>query len=96
MTQCNICLFNDDTPTYLHPATGSFTSIDLAMCSPSHFMDFTWRVEDDLHSSGHLPIILESHHHAPDNRPSRWQNKTTPSLALLSPYLIPGVLAFQI
>ena len=29
----NICLFNDDTPTYLHPLTGYFTSIDLTMCS---------------------------------------------------------------
>ena len=33
MTINNICLFNDDTPTYLHPATRSFTSIDLTMCS---------------------------------------------------------------
>ena len=51
MTKSNICLFNDDTPTYLHPATGSLTSIDLTMCSPSLFMDFTWRVEEDLHGS---------------------------------------------
>ena len=57
MTRSNICLFNDDTPTYLHPATGSFTSIDLTMCSPSLFMDFTWRVEEDLHGSDHFPII---------------------------------------
>ena len=35
----NICIFNDDTPTYLHPATGYFTSIDLTMCSPSLFME---------------------------------------------------------
>ena len=53
MTRSNICLFNDETPTYLHPATGSFISIDLTMCSPSLFMDFTWRVEDDLHGSDH-------------------------------------------
>ena len=53
MTRSNIYLFNDETPTYLHPATGSFISIDLTMCSPSLFMDFTWRVEDDLHGSDH-------------------------------------------
>ena len=72
MTRSNICLFNDDTPTYLHPATGSFTSIDLTLCSPSLFMDFTWRVEEDLHGSDHFPIILESHYHPQDNRPPKW------------------------
>ena len=73
MTINNICLFNDDTPTYLHPATGSFTSVDLTMCSPSLFMDFTWRVGEDLHGSDHFPIILESHYHPQDDRPPKWQ-----------------------
>ena len=73
MTRNNICLFNDDTPTYLHPATGSFTSIDLTMCSPSHFMGFTWRVEENLHGSAHFPIILQSHYHPPDDRPPKCQ-----------------------
>ena len=73
MTTSNICLFNDDTPTFLHAATGSFTSIDLTVCSPSLFMDFTWRVEEDLHGSDHFPIILESHYHPSDNRPPKWQ-----------------------
>ena len=73
MTRSNKCLFNDDTPTYLHPATGSITSIDLTMCSPTLFMDFSWRVEDDLHGSDHFPIILESHYHPQDDRPPKWQ-----------------------
>ena len=59
--------------TYLHPATGSFTSIDLTMCSPSLFMDLTWREEEDLYGSDHFPIILESHYHPLDNRPTKWQ-----------------------
>ena len=37
----NLCLWNDDSPTYLHPATGSLTSIDLTMCSPAVFLDFS-------------------------------------------------------
>ena len=73
MTRSNICFFNDDTPTYLHRATGSFISIDLSMCSPSLFMDFTWRVEEDIHGGDHFPIILESHYHPPDDRPPKWQ-----------------------
>ena len=65
--------FNEDTPTHLHPATGSFTSIDITMCSPSLFIDFTWRVEDDLHGSEHFPIILESHYHPQGDRSPKWQ-----------------------
>ena len=38
----NICLFNDQSSTYMHPASGSQTSIDLSICSPSPFMDITW------------------------------------------------------
>ena len=36
-------------------------------------MDFTWRVEEDLHGSDHFPFILESHYHPPHNRPAKWQ-----------------------
>ena len=34
ITENNICLLNDGSYTYLHPATGTFTAIDLYMCSP--------------------------------------------------------------
>ena len=34
ITENNICLLNDDSYTYLHPATGTFTTIDLSLCSP--------------------------------------------------------------
>ena len=71
MTRNNIYLFNDNTPTYLHPATGSFTSIDLTMCAPSLFMDFTWRVEEYLYGSDHFLIILEGYYHPPDDRPPK-------------------------
>ena len=70
MTKGNICLLNDDTPTYLHSAIGSFT---LTMCSPSLFMDFTWRVEEDLHGSDHFPIVLEIHFNPQDDQPLNWQ-----------------------
>ena len=36
-------------------------------------MDFTWRVEEDLHGSDRFPIILESHYHPPDDTPLEWQ-----------------------
>ena len=58
MSSCNMCLLNDKTPTYIHPATGSHSSIDLAFCDPSLYLDFIWKVHDDLCGSDHLPIIL--------------------------------------
>ena len=32
-----LCIFNDDTYTYLHPASGSATSINLYLCDPDLF-----------------------------------------------------------
>ena len=32
----NLSLLNDGSTTYLHPATGTLTNIDLAICDPSH------------------------------------------------------------
>ena len=54
----DLCLWNDGSPTYIHPATGSFSAIDLSLCSPSLFMDFEWEVHDDLCGSGHFPTLL--------------------------------------
>ena len=53
-----LCLWNDGNPTCIHPATGSFSAIDLSICSPSLFMDFNWVVHDDLCGSDHFPTFL--------------------------------------
>jgi hypothetical protein len=45
--------------TYIHPATGSKTSIDLTICDPSLVMDLSWMVHDDLCGSDHYPLLLE-------------------------------------
>ena len=34
LSEENLCIFNDDTTTYLHPASGSATAIDLSLCDP--------------------------------------------------------------
>ena len=36
----NVCLFNDNKPTYLHPATGTYTSLDLSICYPILLLDY--------------------------------------------------------
>ena len=55
-----LCLFNDKSPTYLHPATGYFSAIDLSLCSPTIFMDFQWEVGCDQCGSDHFPIFITS------------------------------------
>ena len=39
ITENNVCLLNDGSYTYLHPATGTFTAIDLSLCSPEILME---------------------------------------------------------
>ena len=45
ITDNNICLLNDGSYTYLHPATGTFTAIDLSLCSPDILMEIDFMVE---------------------------------------------------
>ena len=39
ITDNNVCLLNDDSYTYLHPATKTFIAIDLSLCSPDILME---------------------------------------------------------
>jgi hypothetical protein len=58
LLQSNLCLLNNKCPTYLHPATGSLSSLDLTLCDPSLYLDFSWSVHNDLCGSDHYPTIL--------------------------------------
>ena len=69
----NLCMFNDKSHTYLHPATGSYTSLDLTLCHPSLLLDFSWKVGEDDCGSDHFPIFL-SHNGPPEKqRVRRWK-----------------------
>ena len=39
ITDSNVCLLNDGSYTYLHPATGTVTATDLSLCSPDILME---------------------------------------------------------
>ena len=56
----DLCLFNNKSHTYLHPATGSFSCIDLSICHPTVLLDYDWKVGDDLCGSDHFPIIMKN------------------------------------
>ena len=60
ITKNDLCLMNDKSHTYLHPATGNFSSLDLSLCHPSLLLDFDWTVSEDQHGSDHFPVIIES------------------------------------
>ncbi|ELU02423.1 hypothetical protein CAPTEDRAFT_206267 [Capitella teleta] len=57
----DLSILNTGSQTYLHPASGSFTVIDLSLCSPSAHIDFTWEVDTDQHGSDHFPIFISNH-----------------------------------
>ena len=69
-THDSLCLLNDGSFTYLHPASSTFTAIDRSLCS-TIFMDVDFRVESDSYGSDHFPIILEIGVSLPDPLP-RW------------------------
>ena len=55
-----LILLNDKIHTYFHSASGTFTSIDITRCSPSLFLDFSWKVCPDPCSSDHFIFILKN------------------------------------
>ena len=67
----NLCFLNSKTITYIHPATGSKTAIDLSICDPSLMMDFS--VHDDLCGSDHFPIVLKTNKPTPNSTARRWK-----------------------
>ena len=62
----NIC-------TYVHPATGSRTVIDLTICDPALFLDLEWKVHDDLCGSDHFPILIRNCKGQPTSSAAHWK-----------------------
>ena len=55
-----LCLYNTKASTYLHPATGTYTSLDLSICFPTLLLDYDWKVHDNLCGSDHFTFILSN------------------------------------
>ena len=69
----DLCLMNDKSYTYLHPATGKFSSLDLSICHPSLLLDFDWTVSEDQHGSDHFPVIIESVNNSTNYHNTKWK-----------------------
>ena len=56
----DLCILNDGSSTYIHPATGSTSALDLSICGPSLVLDYKWNKNEDLCGSDHFPMIQTS------------------------------------
>ncbi|KAG1658846.1 hypothetical protein GQR58_022767 [Nymphon striatum] len=59
--------------TYLDLSAGTYSALDLTLCHPSLFQDFTWMVDGDLHTSDHFPIHVKGNGPPVKGRPQRWK-----------------------
>ena len=56
----NFCILNNKSNIYLNPFTGSYLAIDVSLCNHVSYMDYRWKVYNDLCGSDYFPIILEN------------------------------------
>ena len=59
LLKSEIILINTNEPTHFNMANGSFSSIDLAFCSPSLHDIVNFTVMSDLYNSDHFPLFIE-------------------------------------
>ena len=71
----NLCIFNDKTQTYENLNAQIKSAIDLSICDPILFQNFSWSVLDDLHGSDHHPITLTSIKPPKNSFPQKWNFK---------------------
>ncbi|KAG1677306.1 RNA-directed DNA polymerase from mobile element jockey [Nymphon striatum] len=60
-------------PLPLDLSAGTYSALDLTLCHPSLFQDFTWMVDGDLHTSDHFPIHVKGNGPPIKGRPQRWK-----------------------
>ncbi|KAJ8019237.1 hypothetical protein HOLleu_42305 [Holothuria leucospilota] len=73
LSNCTTCLLNDGSCTYIHPASGSRSAIDLSICSPAILMDLQWRFSNDQCGSDHYPLLIGIAYPKPEEIVPRWQ-----------------------
>ena len=69
----NLCILNDKSQTYVHPANGTLSAIDLKLCDPGIFLDMAWKVHNDLCGSDHFPIFIKFTVPCPTNHIPDWR-----------------------
>ena len=68
----DISVLNTGEPTHFHIQTGTFSRIDLSICSSDCYLDFSWQVNEYRHTSDHFPILIKIDDSIPAPRSPRW------------------------
>ena len=55
----HLCIYFNKPNKYLHPATVTYSAIDLTICDSYPFLDYNWKVHD-TRGSDHFLILLEN------------------------------------
>ena len=58
--ESNLYLLNNSSPTF-ESSHGTFTNIDLTLCSYSLAVELDWRVLEENYTSDHFPILISNH-----------------------------------
>ena len=58
LTTTEVCHLNTGEPTRFDVANGTFSCLDVALCSPDCLVELTWEVLPDLYGSDHFPIVI--------------------------------------
>ena len=74
-SEMDLYILNDGSSTYIHPATGSISALDLSICGPSLVLDYEWNIHEDLRGSDNFPVILTSNAVEEDAAPNKWNFK---------------------
>ena len=77
LLKSNLSLLNSCSLTYLHPATASFSAIDLSIAHPALYLDFCWQIDSDLHGSDHYPIVITTDTPSPSFAKPTWKLHNT-------------------
>jgi len=69
----SLVLLNNKQHTYVHPATGTTSALDLTFSTPALSLNYKWTPLEDLHGSDHFPILLTPNTPCPDNKLPYWK-----------------------
>ena len=77
LSDMDLCILNTGSPTFISSSYSTGSHIDLSVCDPSLFLDFSWRTNDDLCGSDHFPIFLSFKQTSKEHYPKFWKFKNT-------------------
>ena len=63
--------------TYIFPSSRNISAINLTICDPTIYIDFSWQVYEDTFGSDHFPILWNNTKNTGKKHPIGNQTKLT-------------------